>query len=79
MTEFENWAKENDWKDYVNSVEDDGLLNELQEDAAKKGWKAALQWIKRELHAARNGFEPDLGLHNLLRRELGEEYKETEK
>lgn len=38
------------------------------------GWKEALQWIKRELHAARDGFEPDLGLHNLLRRKLGEEY-----
>ena len=38
------------------------------------GWAEALQWIKRELHAARDSFEPDLGLHSLLRRELGEEY-----
>ena len=73
MTEFDKWIRGQ------NSLPAYPRYGTVDEDsAARDGWKAALQWIKRELHDARDGFEPDLGLHNLLRRELGKEYKEAE-
>jgi hypothetical protein len=41
--------------------------------AYKKGWKAALEWVKRELPRAEAGFiNPDLGLGDILNKELEE-------
>ena len=71
MTEFENWYRRNPGMNFTGHGE---LAWMKAKKRDQKIWKEALQWIKRELHAARDGFEPDLGLHNLLRRELGEEY-----
>lgn len=55
MKEFDKWLREGSWKDYVNSIEDDDLLNELQENAAKEGWKAALECVKKEMDAHEAG------------------------
>lgn len=42
------------------------------ESSAEAGWRAALMWIENELDKvqAGGGFEPDLGLRNLLKKEL---------
>lgn len=62
MIEFEKWKSKN--------CDDKGCPHEASCNCCEYIWRAALKWIKRELHAARDGFEPDLGLHNLIEKEL---------
>jgi len=70
LKEFDSWNSKQ--KRIVPS--NTGRFHTLVDSERKCAWVAALRWMKRELHVARDGFEPDLGLHSLLKRELGEKY-----
>jgi hypothetical protein len=66
MTEFDKWYKNSGqgWAFPTDST------NEPKFEIA---WKAALEWIKRELYEVRaHGFIPDQGLSYLLKKELEE-------
>lgn len=69
LTEFEKWWRE----DYSKQK---FWESKPPSSIAECAWKAALEWIRRELYEVRaHGFEPDLGLSNLLKRELKEKGK----
>ena len=53
-----------------NKAPDTGGCYQMELDAFSVGWKVALLWIENELDKAGDGFEPDLGLRNLLKKEL---------
>lgn len=79
MTEFEKWWDEN----ICEVVGDSGCISC---DTCKRIhatiWRAALEWIQRELQRAREGNDVryDLGLYDMLKKELGEPFvtKHTE-
>lgn len=67
MTEFEKWYRRN-----IKLTEDDYICWDAF-SSMEYGWKAALEWVKRELYTARDASYPDLGLWTMLEDELGEE------
>ena len=72
MKQFEKWKREN--------CEAKGCPHEASCNGCESVWKAALEWIRRELYEVRaHGFEPDLGLSNLLKRELEDNNGTSEK
>lgn len=79
MTEFEKWlfyVKGENGKWYTPTLAKFGT--DKEEEAAKYAWRAALEWIRKELYEVRaHGFEPDLGLYNLLKKELEDNNAKT--
>ena len=66
MKEFEKWLTQ-----YKSQLYEIGLSHPVVSRAnTKAAWRAALEWVRADLKAAREGF--DLGLYDTLKKELGE-------
>ena len=72
LTELEK-AKKKYWYDHSFDKSQNHWDAHVELSIFAEGWKQALEWIRRELYEVRtHGFEPDLGLYDMLKQELGE-------
>ncbi len=71
MKEFDKWLERGEPGEGIGRYPRYGTTDE--DCAAGEAWRAALEWVKRELPRAEAGFiNPDLGLGEILKKELEE-------